>query len=81
MVATGILAVATVAGSLMMGRLAAYTGIALAVSSGIALYVAATDLIPELNQRHEESYSLSALFGVILYFAVFWMLRALGLHS
>ena len=81
LIATGILAIATLGGALLMSRLAAFTGIALAISSGIALYVAATDLIPELNQRREKGYSVSALLGVVLYFGVFWLLRTLGLHS
>jgi len=81
LIATAVLAASTLVGAFLMNRLAGFTGIALAISSGIALYVAATDLIPELNQRGEKGYSVSALFGVLLYFGVFWLLRTFGLHS
>jgi len=78
--AAGILAVATLVGALVMNQLSAYKGPALAISCGIALYVAATDLIPELNQRRERDYSVSALLGVVLYFLVVWLTRVSGLH-
>lgn len=78
--ATGILAVATIAGALGMGFLQGARGIALAVSCGIAIYVAATDLIPELNQQEEKAYSWSALLGIVLYFGVGWLLTSLGVH-
>ena len=41
-----------------------------AVWLGIALYVAATDLIPEFNQEGQTVYSLSALGGLVLYFVI-----------
>jgi ZIP family zinc transporter/zinc and cadmium transporter len=78
--ATLLLAAATVAGALVMSELGAFRGAALGISSGIAVYVAATDLIPELNQQHERSYSLSALAGIVVYFAVNWLMHATGLH-
>ena len=55
-------------------------GIGLALSCGIALYVAATDLMPEINQHPEGRYSLSALAGVLLYFGVHSLMRHVGLH-
>lgn len=78
--ATVLLAVATVVGALVMSRLGALRGAALGLSSGIAVYVAASDLIPELNQQHERAYSFSALAGIIVYFAVNWLMHATGLH-
>jgi len=78
--ATGLLAVATIAGALVMGALEGARGIALAISCGIAVYVAATDLIPELNQQEEKAYSLSALLGIVLYFGISWSMSLLGLH-
>jgi len=74
------LAVATVAGALAMSQLGAHRGVALALSCGIAVYVAATDLIPELNQQRERSFSLSALGGVASYFVVHWLMSLTGLH-
>jgi zinc and cadmium transporter len=78
--ATAMLAVATVLGALAMSALVPFRGIALALSCGISVYVAATDLIPELNQQRERSYSVSALVGVALYFGVNWLMHASGLH-
>jgi hypothetical protein len=55
-------------------------GIGLALSCGIALYVAATDLIPHINQHPKRGYSLSALAGVLLYFGVHAVMGRVGLH-
>lgn len=79
--ASGVLAVATLAGSLLMNQFSPHKGAALAISCGIAIYVAATDLIPEMNKRREKDYSVSALFGLALYFCLFWLMRTAGLHS
>lgn len=76
--ATVLIALATIVGALAMMQLMAQRGPALAVSCGIAVYVAATDLIPELNQQREKSYSLSALAGVVLYFV---LNRAFHMHT
>jgi len=80
MTAAAMLAVATLVGALAMSQLSALRGTALAVSCGIAVYVAATDLIPELNQQRERMYSASALGGVVAYFIVHWAMRQVGLH-
>jgi len=78
---TGVLAAATVLGSALMSVLGPYRGPALGMSCGIAVYVAATDLIPEINKRQEKVFSLSALLGLLLYFGVFWIMRAAGIHA
>jgi zinc and cadmium transporter len=79
--AAGILAIATLAGAGAMALMGeSVKGIGLALSCGIALYVAATDLIPEFNQEREKVYSLSALGGVVLYFGVNALARRVGLH-
>lgn len=79
--AAAFLAVATLAGAVAMAFLGeTVKGIGLALSCGIALYVAATDLIPEFNQEGERVYSLSALGGVVLYFGVHALIRQFGIH-
>jgi ZIP family zinc transporter/zinc and cadmium transporter len=78
--AAAMLALATLAGALLMSRLSSLRGTALALSCGIAVYVAATDLIPELNKQHERTFSISALGGVVAYFIVHWAMRKAGLH-
>lgn len=79
--ASALLAVATVFGAVGMSFLSPVRGIALAVSCGVAVYVAATDLIPELNKHEERSFSVSALVGIALYFLVHWVMTATGLHN
>lgn len=78
--ATATLAAATLVGALAMTRLETHRGLALALSCGIAIYVAATDLIPELNKLHERAYSLSAFGGIVGYYAVHWVMRVSGIH-
>jgi ZIP family zinc transporter/zinc and cadmium transporter len=77
----GLLALATMAGAALMAFLGeGVKGAGLSLSCGIALYVAATDLIPEFNQEGRRVYSLSALAGVVLYFAVYAATGRLGIH-
>lgn len=78
--ATALIAAATIVGAVAMVPLESWRGTALALSCGIAVYVAATDLIPELNKLHERKFSLSALGGVLAYFAVNWLMHTTGLH-
>lgn len=79
--AAGTLAIATLVGAGGMALLGENVkGIGLALSCGIALYVAATDLIPEFNKEGVRVYSLSALGGVVLYFGVHALARRLGLQ-
>jgi ZIP family zinc transporter/zinc and cadmium transporter len=81
MMASAMLAVATLLGAAVMRELGPWKATALGLSCGIAVYVAATDLIPEINKRDEREFSVSALFGIILYFGVHWLMQALGLHA
>lgn len=79
--AAALLAVATLGGALLMALLGeGIKGIGLAVSCGIALYVAATDLMPEINQDGERVFSLSALAGVVLYFVIHALMGRAGIH-
>lgn len=80
LVATGLLSLATLLGAVTMSQLDAHRGAALALSCGIAVYVAATDLLPEINKQHERYFSLSALAGVLSYFLVHWLMQVAGLH-
>jgi zinc and cadmium transporter len=60
------LGVATVAGVLLMGLLHAQVGYALPISAGVTLYVAATDLIPEVNREPDTRMALLVFLGVSL---------------
>jgi len=79
--ASGVLAAATLLGSVAMHWFGTLRGSALGISSGIAIYVAATDLIPEINQRREKAYTLSAACGITVYFGIHWLLVAVGIHG
>jgi zinc and cadmium transporter len=79
--AGGLLAVSTLLGAAAMAGLGSgVKGIGLALSCGVALYIAATDLIPEFNQHEERRYSFSALLGVVLYFGVHELMGRLGIR-
>ncbi len=79
--AAALLAAATLMGAACMSAVGQdMKGIGLALSCGIALYVAATDLMPEINQNPSGRDSLSALLGVLLYFGVQAIMRGVGLH-
>jgi ZIP family zinc transporter/zinc and cadmium transporter len=76
-----LLAVTTLLGAAAMSLVGSrFMGIGLAISCGIALYVAATDLMPEFNQHPERGYSVTALVGVLLYFGVHGLMGRLGIH-
>jgi zinc transporter ZupT len=76
---TVVLGLGTIVGSIIMFAAVPWKGVALAVSAGIATYVATTDLIPELNQLKEKRFSLSVLMGVFLFFVVEVILGRAGI--
>jgi zinc and cadmium transporter len=77
--ASCILAAATLAGVLSMHRFAGVVGYALPVSTGVTLYVAASDLMPEVNQERSIRMALVVFLGVALYAAAEMALSAVGL--
>jgi zinc and cadmium transporter len=60
------LGIATVLGVLLMGLLRSEVGYALPISAGVTLYVAATDLIPEVNRKPDTRMALLVFLGVSL---------------
>src|SRR5271167_504851 len=58
------LGIATVTGVLLMGLLHSQVGYALPISAGVTLYVAATDLIPEVNREPDTRMALLVFLGV-----------------
>jgi len=72
MLAAGVLGVAAVLGGLLwlalpQGR---WLGAALSVSAGSLLYVAATDLLPEVNRRRTLLAPLGVVIGVGVYYVI-----------
>ena len=60
------LGAATVAGVLLMGVLHSQVAYALPVSAGVTLYVAATDLVPEVNREPDPRMAILVFSGVAL---------------
>ena len=65
-----VLALATVAGVLVIGLMPHWVEAGLPLSAGVAIYVAATDLVPEVN--HEPGIRMALVFfaGVALFLAL-----------
>jgi zinc transporter ZupT len=52
---------------------------ALPISAGVTLYVAASDLIPEINRENRSTASLVVFLGVALYYMTERVLETFGL--
>lgn len=70
---------ASIVGGLAMMALPSLVGWALAVSAGVTLYVAASDLVPEVNKESGTAIALTVFAGVVLYYATERLLGALGI--
>ena len=66
----GLLGASTVAGVVFMGLLRTGVGYSLPVSAGVTLYVAASDLIPEVNRERQPWVALLVFLGVALFFVL-----------
>lgn len=70
---------ASVVGVLAAQVFASHVGAALALSTGVSLYVAASDLIPEVNKEEGASMALLVFAGVALFYLSDLALALLGL--
>ncbi len=66
MKAAGALGISRILGVLSMGLASRWAGLGLALSAGATLYVAASDLIPEVNKKPRISFALTVGAGVAL---------------
>jgi ZIP family zinc transporter/zinc and cadmium transporter len=73
-----ILAASTLLGVLGMNRFAGAVAYALPISAGVTLYVAASDLIPEVNEQRGIAMALVVFLGVALFWGADVALEALG---
>jgi ZIP family zinc transporter/zinc and cadmium transporter len=71
-----ILAGATLAGVLSMNRFAGAVAYALPLSTGVTFYVAASDLIPEVNEERGLRMPLVVFLGVALFYVTEHVLDA-----
>lgn len=74
-----VLGASTLAGVLCMHRFAEAVPFALPVSAGVTLYVAASDLMPEVNKERAIRMPLMVFLGVALFSLTERGLEALGL--
>jgi ZIP family zinc transporter/zinc and cadmium transporter len=70
---------ACLAGALLVSGAAEVAGYGLALATGVTIYVAATDLVPEVNKEVGHHLAFTVLGGVALYLAASWVLKLLGL--
>jgi ZIP family zinc transporter/zinc and cadmium transporter len=77
--ACGVLAGATLAGVILMHFFEGALSYALPISTGVTLYVAASDLIPEANHQRGIRMALTVFVGVALFYTTEHALEALGL--
>lgn len=76
--ASFVLAGATLAGVIGMHRFAGAVSYALPLSTGVTLYVAASDLIPEVNEERGIAMALVVFLGVALFYLTELGLTHLG---
>ena len=73
LLASALLGLATVAGVLVMSPLRAQVAYTLPMSAGVTLYVAASDLIPLVNQEPGVRMALVVFVGVVLLLVLKWL--------
>jgi ZIP family zinc transporter/zinc and cadmium transporter len=73
-VASGLLGAATLIGVLAMGLLQGALSIGLPLAAGVTVYVAATDLVPEVNREPGGRMALMVFVGVALFVGLDFLL-------
>ncbi|HXJ36022.1 MAG TPA: ZIP family metal transporter [Candidatus Eisenbacteria bacterium] len=63
--------------TLFAGR---YVGYALALSAGVTIYVAASDLIPEVNREGGPALAWTVFGGLLLFTGADWVMSSFGLE-
>ncbi|MBI4465179.1 MAG: ZIP family metal transporter [Acidobacteria bacterium] len=71
--ASGLLGLATLLGVLVMAPLHGHVAYTLPLSAGVTLYVAASDLIPVVNQEPGIRMAAVVFVGVLLLFTLKWL--------
>ena len=81
LLAAGLLGVLTILGALATAFVAQHhVAYALALSAGVTLYVAASDLIPEVNREGGPKLGWTVFAGLVLFVAVDWLLSGFVAH-
>jgi ZIP family zinc transporter/zinc and cadmium transporter len=80
LMAGGVLGALTLLGALLTSFLAArHVGYALALSAGVTIYVAASDLIPEVNREGGPALAWTVFGGLVLFALADWALSRVGI--
>lgn len=85
-IATSLVGATTLIGVIVFHLIGSYIGFsvayALPIAAGVTLYVAASDLIPEINHHGGKSpfVSLSVFAGVALFFVIHFAVHEFGTH-
>jgi ZIP family zinc transporter/zinc and cadmium transporter len=75
------LSILTLVGALATGLLARdQVGYALALSAGVTIYVAASDLIPEVNREGGPALAYTVFGGLVFFIVADWLLDAFVAH-
>jgi zinc and cadmium transporter len=79
--AATLLGVLTIAGALLTTLIAErHVGYALALSAGVTIYVAASDLIPETNREGGTGPAWTVFAGLVVFAGIDWLLGTYGAH-
>lgn len=79
LISSALLGGATILGAIVMHSIGSLFAIALAVSAGVSIYVAASDLIPEVNKEKGIRMSIMVFVGVGLFYLTEMFLERLNL--
>jgi ZIP family zinc transporter/zinc and cadmium transporter len=77
--ASCVVGAASLGGGLVMMALPRLVDWALPISAGVTLYVAASDLVPEVNKESGTAIALTVFAGVVLYHLTEMLLGSFGL--
>jgi zinc transporter ZupT len=69
-----------VAGAVLLAGRPSWAGDGLAIATGVTLYVAATDLVPEVNKEVGHLLAFMVLIGAGAYLALAWILGRMGVQ-
>ena len=79
MLAAAAIGAASLVGGLAIFVVQGFVGAALGLSAGVTLYVAASDLVPEVNKEEGTAIALTVFAGVLLYWLTERLLELAGL--
>ncbi len=77
--ASAIVGLACVAGAAVLQGRPSWAGDGLALATGVTVYVAATDLVPEVNKEVGRNLAFMVLAGAAGYLLLAWALARLGI--